>query len=108
MSDDRCPWCGAGINRNDPETWDCGTQRLEVAVQTTQCVRHQLFDAQARVARLEAALKRIDTENPVIEDTDEWESKYASSNTGDVFDAGVTLGGVTAGNIAREALRADA
>ncbi len=81
MPVERCPWCGAKQNRHCPETWDCGTERLEVAVQTTQCVRHQLFDAQARVTRLESALRTIaDTHGP----------------------------GTIAGDAARNALRADA
>ena len=94
MATDRCPWCGAeATHRFGRAEYRCGSYPEE---QSPIC---------ARVTKLEAALRRIADENPPLETVDDWESKYASDNTGDVFDAGVTFGGVSCGNIAREALK---
>lgn len=112
MANDRCPWCGAekrtNLSGQMRRTYQCRSvcfdDRPEEVWRSTACHLSEAKQLRARVTKLEAALQRIADENPPLETVDDWESKYASDNTGDVFDAGVTFGGVSCGNIAREAL----
>lgn len=67
-------------------------------------LRARVRREQARVAKLEAALREIDRNGPPTESLSDFADKYTSDNMGDVFDAGVSCGAASAGAIAREAL----
>ena len=53
-----CPGCG-GEMRGSETAYPCGRKPVAGSLETTQCVRHQLFDARAKVAEIRAVADRL-------------------------------------------------